>query len=319
MSVDVLVDLDPAVYACGFAAQSSEYHLVVEDKEGNLGEYHFKSDADTGSGDKMKEFIKWLPEGSNVLDKQKSVSAEPLSHALHLAKNHLDTLYRDVLALPVVGGHDVRFRGFLSGSNNYRTKLATVVPYKGNRDESSRPVHYDALRDYIRQYWDCVISQSEEADDLVSIAANQLLRDGDNYLVVSIDKDLDQIPGCHYNPSRKVFYLQGNDSAKLYFYQQALSGDATDNVPGCYKVGPTKAEAFIQAITEDYETISESCELAIWASIEEAYVASCQRVGCPYTSLDAARVALETGRLVYIQKQSNELWNPPGVPFERIL
>lgn len=318
-TVDVLVDLDPAVYACGFAAQSTEYALVAEDEEGNLREAHFAADKEQSAGDKMKGWVKSLPEGTSVIDKQRIITPEPVDHALHILNRHLDTIYYAVKELPAMAGKSLGFRGFLSGSDNYRNSIAKQAVYKGNRDPTARPYHYQALREHANKYWDTVVSKGCEADDLISIMADQAATQHRDYVVISIDKDLDQIPGFHYNPDKRVFYSQDRDSALLYFYQQSLSGDATDNIPGCYKIGAVKAEKFIAEEVAEFEEINLAAEKYLWSRIEDAYIASAQFFGCPYTAQSGSDVAIETARLVYIQRAPRELWNPPGVGNSRIM
>lgn len=313
---DVLVDLDPAVYACGFAAQSTRYVCVAEDESGALREAHFVADQDGSAGDYMKRWKAALPEGTNVIDKQRIIIPEPLDHCLHIVRRHLDTIYsavseeckRRTLGTP-------GFRGFLSGSDNYRNKIAKQAVYKGNRDPENRPYHYEAIRDYVRRYWDTVVSRNCEADDLISIMAEQARTQHRDAVVVSIDKDLDQIPGLHYNPDKKVFYSQDRDSALLYFYQQALSGDSTDNIPGCYRVGIQGAIRFIEEYTSEFEEIGLEQEQSIWNAIVAQYTASKNRAGCPYVGEASRDIALETARLVYIQRAPRELWNEPGADY----
>lgn len=313
---DILVDLDPAVYACGFAAQSTRYVCVAEDESGALREAHFVADRDETAGVKMKRWKDALPEGTNVIDKQRIIIPEPLDHCLHIVRRHLDTIYACVSdECRKRGLSSPGFRGFLSGPDNYRNKIAKQAVYKGNRDPESRPFHYEALRDYVRRYWDTVISRNCEADDLISIMAEQSRTQLRDSVVVSIDKDLDQIPGLHYNPDKKVFYSQDRDSALLYFYQQALSGDSTDNIPGCYKIGVEGAKRFIDEYTAEFEEIGLEQERSIWNAIVNLYKDSTGRSGCGYTADRAGDAAVETARLVYIQRAPRELWNPPGTDY----
>jgi hypothetical protein len=313
---DILVDLDPAVYACGFAGQSTRYICVAEDEEGALREAHFVADAESSAGDKMKAWKTALPEGTNVIDKQRIIIPEPLDHCLHIVRRHLDTIYVAVSEeCKRRGLSSPGFRGFLSGPDNFRNKIAKQAVYKGNRDPENRPYHYGAIRDYIRRYWDTVVSRNCEADDLISIMAEQARTQHRDTIIVSIDKDLQQIPGTHYNPDKKVFFEQDRDSALLYFYQQSLQGDSTDNIPGCYKVGEVGAKRFIEEYTAEFEEIGLEQEQSIWGAIGREYTRSASRPGCSYSAEQGPDIALETARLVYIQRAPRELWNAPGTPY----
>ena len=94
--------------------------------------------------------------------------------------------------------------GYLTGKDNYRHDIAKTQPYKGNRKDAPRPVHLHSLREYLITAWDFRVADGQEADDAIGIHAT-LTRD--NSIIVSIDKDLDMIPGHHYNPVKKDHYL----------------------------------------------------------------------------------------------------------------
>lgn len=86
----------------------------------------------------------------------------------------------------------------LTGKENFRNDIAVTVPYKGNR-KSEKPVHYHLLREYLVDAWAATVSQGIEADDMLAIRATEL---GESSVIVSLDKDLDQVPGWHYNFSK---------------------------------------------------------------------------------------------------------------------
>lgn len=311
--MDVLIDLDPAVYACGFAAQKTTYQLTLETDQGELSHATFSVTQDRSAGDQMKEFIANLPRDMHVIDKQKLVTPLPLSHCLHVCNRHVTAILdacKDRFG-------NCSFSYYLSGSANFRYRIAKQQLYKGNRLPESRPFHYKSIREYMETKWNPHITDGIEADDAISIAAEQARTQHKDTCVVSIDKDLDQICGWHYNPDKKVFYQQDRDSALLYLYQQILSGDSTDNIPGCYKVGTEGAKGRIAEWSEGFEEIGLEQEKTLWENIVATYRASQAKRGCPYASVDASEVALETARLVYIQRALNELFNPPGVAFGR--
>jgi hypothetical protein len=315
--MDVLIDLDPTVYACGFASQTTSYQCLIELASGEQYPIIFSPKDGTSAGDLMKSYIKACPEGSYVVDKHKLVSPQPIDYCLHIVSNSI--LAQCTAINDKFPGCDAdSFRFFLSGSNNYRHRIAKQRPYKGNRLPESRPYHYQRIRDYMEEKFFPYISAGNEADDEISIAAERAKTQHRDTCVVSIDKDLDQIEGWHYNPDKKVFYNQDRDSAICYFYQQVLSGDSTDNIPGCFRIGKEKAAAMIAEWTADYEGINLDAERELWGNIIGVYRSSANKTGCPYSETDADAVALETARLVYIQKAPNELYNPPGVAYGRI-
>jgi DNA polymerase-1 len=80
-----------------------------------------------------------------------------------------------------------------------------------------------------------------EADDLIGM----LVSSGDA-IGVTVDKDLRQIPGWHWNPDKETepVYVSQEEGDK-FFYTQWMTGDTTDNVWGLWKVGPAKAKKIL--------------------------------------------------------------------------
>jgi 5'-3' exonuclease len=72
--------------------------------------------------------------------------------------------------------------------------------------------------------------------------------------IVSIDKDLDQIPGEHYHPGIRrqqvfirepKFYTITPEQGLYFFYYQLLIGDGSDNIKGAPGIGPKKADKIL--------------------------------------------------------------------------
>ena len=131
---------------------------------------------------------------------------------------------------------------YISGSENFRFAIAKTYPYKGNRENIKRPKHLQALREHIVKKWNASISEGREADDDVCIAAYV----NPKSIIGHIDKDLDQIPGSHYNYVKKLFYNIGTTEALRKLYTQALVGDTIDNIKGVRGIGPKKAEKLLK-------------------------------------------------------------------------
>jgi hypothetical protein len=176
--------------------------------------------------------------------------------------------------------------GYLTGKDNYRHDIAKTQPYKGNRKDAPRPVHLHSLREYLITAWDFRVADGQEADDAIGIHAT-LTRD--NSIIVSIDKDLDMIPGHHYNPVKKDHYYVNDKEAIKNFYRQLLTGDKVDNVQGLRGIGPKKADK----ILGDFDT-----DLAMYEAVLKAYDGDAERV-------------LENGQLLWIRRRKDEIWQPP--------
>jgi hypothetical protein len=290
MTSILLLDADIVCYRAGFAGQVTSLQIAYEDKEGVLRTRGFLPDPKLGSA--RKQLDKFIADtDSTVLDEQKRVDAEPIENVLHSVKH----MIQDILNETKCGDYKV----FLTGKENYRDAIATIRPYKGNRDKLARPVHYGAIREYLVKYWAAVVVEGEEADDRISILGRSVEHSGKS-VVASIDKDLDQIPGKHYDFVKKVAYDVSADEAELCFYRQCLSGDAVDNIPGCFRMGYAKAERLLEATPRN----------EWWTAIVEAYEASKAIDGCPYVSLEATAVALETAQLVRLRTFPGEIWRP---------
>ena len=174
----------------------------------------------------------------------------------------------------------------LTGKNNFRYKIATTVPYKGNRVDKPKPKHLAFLRNYLVKEWNASISEGEEADDTIAIEATKL---GDNCVIVSLDKDLDQIVGWHYNFVKHLGYYIKPEEALVKLYTQMLTGDAADNIKGLFRVGPVKAAKIIGDTTD---------ELELYNKVLEAYEGDAERV-------------LENAQLLFLRRYEGQIWTPP--------
>ena len=191
------------------------------------------------------------------------------------------------------------YEAYLTGSGNFRDDIATTVKYKGERS-SDPPAMLPVARHMLVEEYGAVVVDGIEADDIISIRANEL---DFNCIVASIDKDFYQLPCKHYNYTSWInleytkhihgdnkvnYFTQTEEGAKVFKYRQMLTGDRVDNIKGVYNIGPRKAEAMIQ------EGMSE---LEMWNVVVDAH-----------GSYDRA---LEDARLLHLLTKEGELWEPP--------
>ena len=132
-----------------------------------------------------------------------------------------------------------KYWAFLTGSGNFRHNVATIKEYKGNRDNTHRPKYYKEIQQYLVERFQAEIVDGIEADD--AVATTQWQHRDKSTVLVSTDKDLDMIPGYHYNWVKGVFYYITLEEGNLNFFRQMLVGDSTDNIPGITGIGPVKA------------------------------------------------------------------------------
>lgn len=177
------------------------------------------------------------------------------------------------------------FEFYLTGTSNYRNDIAVTRPYKGNR-KSEKPVHLQALRNHLVDVWGAVVSDGNEADDMLAIRQTEL---GEGSIIISLDKDLDMVEGWHYNFVKRDRYHISAEEGQYNFYTQILTGDKVDNIQGVYRCGPKKAEKILQ----DCKT-----ELEMWEAVVEAHGSEDR--------------ALEDARLLWMQTKEGELWLPPN-------
>lgn len=151
------------------------------------------------------------------------------------------------------------YQGYISGKGNFRYGVATIKQYKGNRTSLSKPAHYDAIRQYLVDVYDAKTSVDMEADDLIGLS-----HDPEEDMICTLDKDLNCIPGLHYNWTNGLCQYITEHQANKYFYSQVLTGDDTDNIPGLYGVGAKSKlvesvwgcgteEDMMKLVTDEYE------------------------------------------------------------------
>ena len=173
---------------------------------------------------------------------------------------------------------------YLTGPTNFRNDYAITAPYKGNR-KGEKPTHHGLLREYLELSWNGTVTEGIEADDAIAIDATTY---GDESIIVSLDKDFDQVQGWHYNFVKKDKYYVQADEGLLNFYMQFLVGDRIDNIIGVKGIGPVKARKLLEDKTE--LEMFEVC-------VEE---------------LGSEERAIENGILLYLQRKEGEIWSPPS-------
>ncbi len=288
----VLVDADPLVYRAAFGGQKTRVRASIVEGE-RVYERTF------GSAVALREFSKENPD-AEIVERDDLTELMPLPFVLASAKS---TLERISYATCSGGLHLILSP---EGGTSYRHLIAKQRGYKSNRSSRARPVYYPDIRKYLIDRHGARVVEQREADDELSILANDLRADGDTYVVATIDKDLDQIPGHHYDYREHVSYMVDQESAERWFWIQALAGDPTDAIPGCWKIGATKAARIVDEVLETACTQED-----IWQALVSVYEDSKATAGCPYADQPAVDVATETARLVYLQKRAGELWMPP--------
>lgn len=242
----------------------------------------------------VKEYNEWLKQHGKTKEDFQRIDRtviEPLSHALHLINTMMEGMIADVEP------EQVSF--WLTGSTNFRDKVATVRPYKEDRRDKPKPKYFYDARDHLVRRWNAQIVEGCEADDICCMIAHSSMDDGHPFVVAHIDKDLNSIPGWHYHFEKKTWYWVSTEEAIKWFYIQVLAGDTTDCVPGLKGVAEKTARKMLgKAKTEE----------TMWKKVLEAY-----RNDPIYKKDERGpeAVALEMARLVHMQRWPGDMWVPP--------
>ena len=199
---------------------------------------------------------------------------------------------------------------YFTGKNNFRYHIAKRQPYKDR--PSLKPWHYKNIKAHMMCTYDCVVSDGLEADDLMAIAQTKALKEGNDTIICTRDKDLRAVPGWHYGwelgnqPSFGPRFVDefgelrlSNDRKSLkgeglvFFYSQVLTGDRVDSIPGLGGVGPVKA----------FEVLKGT------KTPDEAFKAVLEAYRGVYED-DAEKELLEQGQLLWMIRELDEEGKP---------
>ena len=145
--------------------------------------------------------------------------------------------------------------------------------YKAHRDPTKdgkgkdRPILFSALRQFMRDNYVVKQKPGIEGDDTLGIMATM----GIECTIASVDKDLDTVPGLHYNwrkSDQGVYEVTPAEAVYNHMYQ-TLCGDSTDGFPGCPTIGPKRAKVVLEGALEGYEDWPKPA--AMWREVVEAY------------------------------------------------
>lgn len=277
--------------------------------------------------------------GSEKVVNGELIHIEPLNHALYKAKMILSRIL-DSLSVE----NYVLYLG-CTESKHFRYEVAKTQPYKGNRKKTKRPEHENAIREYLMKYHNTIVVSGVEVDDALGIDQTTAICEfNDNLdfdfgiacdisfnnpesstIICSNDKDLDMIPGWHYDVDWGIERIFGNKSYKmkshkenqiyfiydpgflklyksetgkkklygggqLWFCAQLLMGDKTDNIPGCMKdLRGTYGDVSAYEVLKDCKSYKDGIKL-VW----ECY----KKVGLTKDRL------FEVARLLWIKRNA---------------
>lgn len=215
----------------------------------------------------------------------------------------VDTLMNYIVGETVVFPTKDNLECYLTGKGNFRYEVAKTAPYKGNRKDVVKPTNLPAARQHLIDKWGAVVSQGEEADDLIGIAS--CIGDPETTVVCTIDKDMMQLHGWNFNFVKNEWNYISVDEGNKFFYTQILTGDSADHIKGIHRVGPVKAGKILEGLTTERE-MYEACLNAYMNNSPERR----GNKDYPIWKYAEDRV-LENARLLWLRRYEGELWEPP--------
>ncbi len=305
MHVDT--DGDIIVYKAAFAAQRTCYR------------YHLSNGGLIDFGNKRKTECKAQLEAQNIEIEDKSW--EPYI----MKTNQLAaTMAARQIMLTILGniGNVTSYNVYLTSNDksNYRFNLATIKGYKANRKPESKPIYYDAVREYLETRWDSTIVYGKEADDALvtahykewlRVTKDKTLRPAIvhmNSIIATIDKDIDTCPGLRYNINRKMKYYVTMSTAWRNFYKQIITGDNVDNIPGLKTWMPLRA---VKLAVVDNMLNRCNSERELFDAVHSYYKVNIDE---EYDKDLFLKRITEIGQLLWIQREEDVIWSPPYVP-----
>jgi len=172
------------------------------------------------------------------------------------------------------------YRGFLTGPDNFRKKIN--LEYKANRKDKPLPLWLKSCKDYLINEWKVELCTGYEADDALGMYQTE------DSIICTIDKDLDQIAGRHYNFVKQEFYDVLELDGLRHFYKQLLIGDKADNIFGVIGIGKVKAAKLIDHLNEESD---------MFETVKDLY--------------DSEERLLINGQCLWIWHKENDLWQFP--------
>jgi hypothetical protein len=283
----LVIDGDEMVYKAGFGSQHTEYYIR------------------TPSGDSQGPFstkklaIEWLGDGE---------AEEVYSLVVPQTETRAAANLNNVLKAIVDDVKPTEWRIFLTGKDNFRIGLATLLPYKGNRSDAAKPVHYQFIRDLISSKYDAITVDGMEADDALSITSWQhRIKDTSwDVVIATQDKDLKMVPGLNYNPSKREKIDISVSEGRLNFYKQMLIGDGTDNIPGIHRLGPATAEKVLRPF-------ENSPSMDLYKAVLSQYAKAGQNpklIEKMPEGIFKEEGVIEVARLLWMQQEKEQLWVP---------
>ena len=260
----VYVDGDLLLYEVSSATQKNVYDIYID---GTLA--YTSSDKR-----KINEMFKGIDYGF-----ERWVITQPIMAAI-------DTYKKILKGYEAMFGTR-RIEVVLTGTGNFREKIAVSREYKGTRSKE-KPNNFYKLREYMIKHG-AIEVDGEEADDYLSY--NTYMKY--DTVAVTSDKDALNTPSYIYNTRKEELIYVSKEDADKNFWTQVITGDSVDCIPGLPNVGKVGANQLL----EECETYQE-CERAVGL----AYA-------CHPAIDDPEAYLTEQATLLWMRRKPEEEWH----------
>jgi len=145
--------------------------------------------------------------------------------------------------------------GFVAGKGrNFRKDVAITKEYKGNR-AIEKPDWFNfwqpILIERMVSHWGFQECDNIEADDACAIARTKYDGQYNKITIASPDKDLFQIADTwFYDYTKRTTVFCDATVALHKLCGQLITGDSTDNIPGCFGAGKGAADKIVEEIAK---------------------------------------------------------------------
>ncbi len=150
---------------------------------------------------------------------------------------------------------------YFSSPRNFRKEI--FDGYKGHRNRR-KPLGYKRLVNHCQANYRTVLREGLEADDALGIDATGSCLDNitslfpdEEFIIVSPDKDMRQIPGILWNMSDDVEEITKEDGDRWHL-MQTLAGDPTDGYPGAPGIGLKRAADLLDKAESPWDAVCKA-------------------------------------------------------------
>lgn len=235
--ITAILDLDYVKYS---AASVGETRSIIVTHKASGREKEFATRSEFYGRDKAKSGG-WLSELNKSRTSPFSVdefeiidvqTPSPVDHVLQIAKTQVEG---DLKRL----GTD-KYKAFIGKGESFRVQLSTLLKYKDNRKDMLRPLHMDAVTEYLERKFKAEVVTGIEADDacVIESCGNKdaviqgLDKDyyGQNCKFFNVNRPEEGVQDC--NQFGRLWLDSKGDVrgiGRIHLYWQVASNDSSDN------------------------------------------------------------------------------------------